>query len=54
MEYVWWQQCFVTLFKGISWSLPIWSIFLAGAWFMSFVTRETVEKAIKKYTPKED
>jgi len=48
------MDCLLQICKGISWSLPIVTLFLAAAWFMSFITKETVDKAMKKYAPKED
>jgi len=50
MDYIWWQVCLIQLFKGISWSIPIWSIFFAISWFMTYVTKEMVDKAKKKFT----
>ena len=53
MEYLWYQMCILQLCKGISWSMPVWSLFLAVSWFMSYVTKEAVEKTKEKLTSEE-
>jgi len=49
----WYQLCLLQLCKGISWSLPILTVFLAAAWFLGNVTKEVVEKVKKKVSTEE-
>jgi hypothetical protein len=53
MQYEWWQFCLITISNGISWSLPILTVFLAAAWFLGNVTKEVVEKVKKKVSTEE-
>jgi hypothetical protein len=49
-----WMDCILQICKGISWSIVIWSIFLAASWFMGSITKDIVDKAKNRIAPKEE
>lgn len=53
MELLWWQLCIVTLCKGLSWAMPIFTFFLGAAWLINYVTADVAEK-VKKKLPQRD
>lgn len=48
MDFLWWQVCLINISKGISWSIPIFSLFFAVTWLINDLIKDTVEKVKDK------